>query len=107
MAKQVGQIRWFGANNSSNSSKSLTLNDLIRGTMLPKTYPITAITIQAPRGSQIFINSNSQPITLGTTQIYSLDVEGVAIITSVRFSLDTINKISNAAVVIDYTYETT
>lgn len=106
MAKQIGQVRWFGANNSNNFPKILVLQDLIAGTIFPKSYPITEITIQAPRGTQVFINCNTTPITLGTNQLYSLNVDGVAVITSVKFSLETISKIKNSTVVIDYTYET-
>jgi len=43
MAKQVGQIRWFGPGVKNNYPATLTLDMLRNGTAFPRTYPIVQL----------------------------------------------------------------
>lgn len=105
MSKKIGQVRWFGENKTDNYPRTMTLKDLRCGTMLPRTDPLTSITIQAPVGTSFYLNTNPDFITIGKTGTYSLDVSGAAVITSIQFTPDAVERLKNATVIIDYVSE--
>ncbi len=109
MAKQVGQIRWFGPGVKNNYPATLTLDMLRNGTAFPRTYPIVQLGVQTLPGTKFYLNASETPIVVGATGIYELSVEGLANITSIMFdngSLETIGNNQNAYIIIDFIYET-
>ena len=107
MAKTVGQLRYYGPNNSSNypSGNAVTPIKLIYGQALHDAYPIIKLGIQTLPGTKIFINNSPYPIVIGTTGIYELDIDGLSYINQLTIdqaSLDKINDISTAYLIIDY-----
>lgn len=108
MAKKVGQVRWFNSNSNYNWPSTITLDDFSIGTIFPKAVSITQIGIQTLPGTKIYINSSANPIIVGATGIYDLNVEGLTYITNILFdnaSLRTIENNDNAYIIIDYIYE--
>ena len=108
MAKRVSQIRWYGDNHADNYPTNISMEMLRYGTAFPRTYPISRIAIQSIPGTKVYINSGVNPVVIGSTGIYELDVDGISNISSVCFdnaSLQVIYK-AKQSVIIDYIYET-
>lgn len=116
MAKKVGQIRYYGGTSGNtagtgkrNYPEGLTRNSLRYGNVFNSIYPIVQLGIQTLPGVKIYINNYTDPIIIGATGIYELDVDGISNITDLQFdntSLDMIDNNANAYIIIDYIYET-
>lgn len=114
MAKKIGQIRYYGPNNSSSTQKAnypsdLTRNSLRYGNIFNSVYPIVQLGVQTMPGVKFYVNNHTTPIIIGATGIYELDVDGLSNITDIQFdntSLTMIDNNPNAYLIIDYIYET-
>lgn len=109
MAKYINQIRYYGEGNAKNSNSNVTMAKLRSGSLFSDTLPITQLGIQTLPGVKIYINNHTNPIIIGSTGIYELNVDGLSYITDIKFdgvSLNLINNNqSNAYLIIDYIYE--
>lgn len=109
MAKQVNQIRYYGDNNAKNYPANLSLQTLQSGSAFHNTLPIVQLGIQTLPGMKIYINNHTNPVVVGQTGIYELNVDGISYITDLRFDYTTLNIInnnkSNTYLIIDYLYE--
>lgn len=121
--RHITQFRFFGDQNSvfntSNSeaiyhlmdsnTDNLTMEGLIGGSAFEDYYPIVQLGIQSLPGLKFTINSNFDPIIIGTTGIYELDlIDSSASITSLAFdkaSLELINQNPDGYLIIDIVYE--
>lgn len=121
--RYITQFRFFGNDNSVFNTKDdnaiyhlldsntdgITMNDLMSGNAFKDYYPIIQLGIQSLPGLRFTINSNFDPIIIGATGIYELDlVDSSASITSLSFdqaSLELINQNPDGYLIIDIVYE--
>lgn len=109
MAKRVMQFRYYDQTNANkNTPNKMTANTLINGHIFQKYLPIYHLGIQTMPGTQFYLNYGSNPIMVGSTGIYELDLEGLTEITSLKFTKDSITTITNtpgAYLIVDLVYE--
>ena len=104
MAKQIMQFRYYKQNDEKNQPKNIGIANLVSGSVFTNYYPIVQLGIQAFPGTKFYLNNSTSPILIGSTGIYELDLEGLSEITDLHFdrhSIDTINSINNAYLIID------
>ena len=75
MAKKVKQFRYYN-NTSSNNYPSNIVNyrSLISGTAFSDFIPIYQLGIQSLPGTKFYLNGATNPIIIGNTGIYELDL---------------------------------
>ena len=113
--KQVKQFRYFRdyteqeQSLSKNYPSNLNANELYVGRIFYDYAPITQIGIQGLPGTIFYLNDpmKQNPIIIGYTGLYELDLEGYAEINSLQFELESIRRIANsdnAYLIIDIIY---
>lgn len=109
MAKYVNQIRYYGDGNVKNSASNITLQTLQSGSAFHNTFPIVQLGVQTLPGMKIYINNHTNPVIVGQTGIYELNVDGISYITDLRFDGSTLKIINdnqkNTYLIVDYLYE--
>lgn len=112
MAKYVNQIRYYKEGSNKNSPQSIKRSQLSGGTAFKYNSQMGAgivqLGIQTLPGVQFTINTSPNPITVGSTGIYELNVDGLTTISSLNIakqSLDMIDNNENAYLIVDYVYE--
>ena len=110
MAKQVKQFRFYNTKNTANKNypANLTLNQLVTGGAFSNYKRIVQLGIQSLPGTKFFLNSANNPVIIGNTGIYELDLQGLSEITSLTFEQKSIQAISdnnNAYLIVDIIYE--
>lgn len=112
MAKRVRQIRYYGNADPLNYPEGLTHFGMVSGEAFNPTNAIgviiTQLGIQAPPGTKFTINGSSQPIIIGATGIYELNVEGLTSINSISFNGDSLRNVElnpSSYIIVDYIYE--
>lgn len=106
MAKTVGQIRFYGDDDKRNFPAGLNISQLYSGSFLKDHYPITQLGVQTVPGAKIYLNKDKDPIIVGVTGIYELNIDGLAQITDLAIAKDTLNlirdKSNNQYLIIDF-----
>lgn len=109
MAKQIQQIRYYGDKNfEKNYPKGITYRTLASGSAFNNFIPAIQLGIQALPGTKFYLNNAINPIIIGYTGIYELDLNGLSEITSISFdgkSLQAISNNDNAYLIVDLIYE--
>lgn len=108
MAKRVMQFRYYGSSdNSKNSPKNIKANTLINGSAFNRYLPIYHLGIQTLPGVQFYLNHGADPVMVGGTGIYELNLEGLSEITSLKFTKASIEMIEaeKAYLIVDLVYE--
>ena len=112
MAKKVKQIRYYNdtadKNYPSKNSGGPSYRNLISGSVFSNYMPIMQLGIQALPGTKFYLNGSNNPIIIGNTGIYELDLWGMAEINSLQFDANSLSLISsndNAYLIIDMIYE--
>lgn len=124
MAKKIAQFRFFGDSNSNfnsvdqdqiyhqmdnNQPTSLTTTDLASGEVFTDYTPIYQLGIQSQPGLKFNLNTNLDPIVVGASGMYELDLsDSSAVLTSLTFekeSLDLINSNPDGYLIIDIVYQ--
>lgn len=109
MAKEIGQIRYYGDGNAKNYPVGLKKTSLVHGTAFYNRLPIVQLGVQTLPGMKIYINNHDKSIVVGQTGIYELNVDGMSNIMELRFDNATLSLIdsssSNAYLIVDYIYE--
>lgn len=111
MAKRVKQIRYYSDNSANNypiDNNKPTYRNLVSGSLLSKFVPILQLGIQTLPGTKFYLNGSNNPIIVGNTGIYELDLESLPKINSLQFdasSLSLISKNNSAYLIIDIIYE--
>ena len=125
MIKKVKQFRFFGdANLNFNSSdqeslvyhqmdqnqpENLNSNDLMSGEAFDSAKPIIQLGIQTLPGVKVYINSNLDPVIVGASGIYELDLTDSSVkIVDLKFeqkSLELINNSPDGYLIIDIVYQ--
>lgn len=113
--KKIAQFRYRGEGRSADNFPSfagkpstytevLTMGNLFHGYGY-----ISKLGIQGPPGLYFYLNSAENPIMIGKTGIYELDLEGVGRITSIRFDKNNLDAFYKTTVsdklLIDIVYE--
>lgn len=112
MARKVYQVRYYGDNKSDsnkNQPANLTGNRLRSGSVFSQYTPMKQIGIQSMPGVKFYLNNSVEPITIGSTGIYELNVENMTEITALSFDTTSINMInqtpSTSYIIVDILYE--
>ena len=109
MTKQVKQFRFYQTNSDKNyPSNKINYRTLISGSLFQDYMPISQLGIQSLPGTKFYLNNSNDPIIIGHTGIYELDLEGLAEITALSFdskSIEAINGNNNSFLIIDIIYE--
>ena len=109
MAKQVKQFRFYQQGSNKNyPEKSINYRNLVSGSLFAPYMPIIQLGIQALPGTKFYLNNATNPIIIGHTGIYELDLEGLAEITALSFdclSLNAIDANANSFLIVDIIYE--
>ena len=112
MARKVQQIRYYGDHKSDsdkNQPANLTGNRLRSGSIFSQYTPMKQIGIQTMPGVKFYLNNSIQPIIIGSTGIYELNVENLTEITALSFDTTSINMInetpSTSYIIVDILYE--
>ncbi len=122
--KRVAQFRFFGDANTTfnttdsttiyhqmddNQPNSLTAIDLASGSVFEDYTPIIQLGIQSQPGVKFNLNTNLDPIIIGMSGMYELDLtDSSAVLTSLTFekeSLDLINANPDGYIIIDIVYQ--
>ena len=112
MARKVQQIRYYGDHKSDsdkNQPANLTGNRLRSGSVFNQYTPMKQIGIQTMPGVKFYLNNSIEPIIIGSTGIYELNVENLTEITALSFDTTSINMInetpSTSYIIVDILYE--
>ena len=111
MARKVQQIRYYGdrESNDKNQPHGLTGNRLRSGSAFSSYTPIKQIGIQTMPGVKFYLNNSTDPIIVGSTGIYELNVENLTEITALSFDTVSINMINQTPslsyIIVDILYE--
>lgn len=108
MAKKVKQFRFYAHNSNKNYPNDISYRNLISGSIFGDYKPIVQLGVQALPGTKFYLNGSNNPIIIGHTGIYELDLEGLSEITSLKFdskSIEAINGNANSFLIVDIIYE--
>ena len=112
MAKSIQQFRFYNnENKAQNQPSTITQNQLVSGSVFFQNAALGTITqlgIQALPGTKFYLNNSANPIIIGFTGIYELDLQGLSEINSLQFdasSLVLIKENSGAYLIVDMIYE--
>lgn len=108
MAKQIKQFRYYNKTNLKNSPSGISIQTLNSGSIFSKYMPVIQLGIQSLPGTKFYLNNSSDPIIIGNTGIYELDLNGLSEITAIRFDLYSLSAIDinqNGYLIVDILYE--
>lgn len=107
--KKIYQYRYYGENNSKNQPANINYNALVGGSFLDTNkIPIVQLGIQSIPGGAFYINGSNEPVILGSTGIYELELGAEAEITAIKVLPSTVHLINDnpsAYLLIDIMYE--
>lgn len=110
MAKRIVQYRYFNDGASTKNSPNMSKTKLISGSIFfqnPALGTITQLGIQALPGTKFYLNNSVDPVIIGSTGIYELDLEGLSEITALSFDSTSLSYIANnetAGLIVDAIY---
>lgn len=100
--KRMMQFRYHGPGNSNNyPSGSLAERDWANN-LFYNYGAVSHLGIQGEPGVVFYLNGGNDPITIGNTGIYEIDLEGVGRITSLRFDSKVLNETYNNSASINH-----
>lgn len=119
MANKIKQFRYYNDTNNlgKNSPSVITINGAdvdvsyahyVSGAVFGECFPVLQFGIQSLPGTKFYLNNGNDPIIIGSTGIYELDLEGQTEITQIQMdggSMKTINDNDNAYLIIDIIYD--
>ena len=114
--KKIAQFRYRGQNSDGTNHPDnfpqyeFYIDKLTDGNIFQDFGPVTHLGIQAPVGIKFYLNSSPNPIMIGQTGIYELDLENIGRISSIRFDRTDLNNYytdnaRNDMILIDIVYE--
>lgn len=109
MANVVKQFRFYSDSDSSKNQPIGALKSaFINGTVFENFFPILQLGVQALPGTKFYLNNAVDPIIIGRTGIYELDLDGETEISNMRFDATSMNNISanmNAYLIVDVIFD--
>ena len=107
MSRKIKQYRYYGEGNNKNQPSEISKETLVSGKVF-KNFPILQLGIQTLPGTKFYLNKSVEPIIIGFTGIYELNLENQAEITYINFEQTSIENISinpNGYLIVDILYE--
>jgi hypothetical protein len=99
------QFRYYGTS-SKNYPSNLTPTIMSNHKLFQGKNAITHLGIQAAPGTMFFLNQEINPIQIGKTGIFELDVSGYGYITHLAFAEKTLDLVNeDNGIIIDILYE--
>ena len=111
MSKQVKQFRYYSEPNhelNMNNPSNMALDNLVSGEIFGFYMPIYKIGIQALPGTKFYLNGTTNPIIIGHTGIFEMELNERTEIISLTFDTKSIVAIQNnpsAYLIVDIIYE--
>lgn len=109
MANKVIQYRYYGEGNRNNYPTDVDSSQYVSGDVFLETLPILQLGIQTVPGTQFYLNGSPDPIIIGSTGIYELDLQNKTEISHLKFHPNLIDNINdektNAYLIVDIVYE--
>ena len=119
MANKIKQFRYYNDTNNlgKNSPSVITIDGAdvdvsyahyVSGAVFGECFPVLQFGIQSLPGTKFYLNNGNDPIVIGSTGIYELDLEGQTEITQIQMdggSMKTINDNDSAYLIIDIIYD--
>ena len=107
--KRAYQFRYM--NENDKFPESITIGQLITGEAFANKTPIYQLGIQALPGTKFYLNGGIDPVIIGSTGIFELDLEQKSAIGSLRFSAESMKRMitddnaDNRYLIVDIIYE--
>ncbi len=108
MARYIKQFRYYNEDSGNNQPSNMVHRNLVSGSIFSGYLPIVQLGIQSLPGTKFYLNNSKEPVIIGNTGIYELDLQGKTEITSLSFdgkSISAINTNNNSYLIIDIIYE--
>ena len=121
MAKRIKQYRYYSDNNdgvTKNQPEQVTGEDgvaqnvsykhYVSGLVFGSNVPVLQLGIQALPGTKFYLNNAVDPIIIGLTGIWEVDLDGQTEITAIQIDNQSIQNIAannNAYLIIDVIYD--
>lgn len=125
MANRIKQYRYYAdaVKNSTNGNEKnqpreiadesggyipTSYNHYVSGLVFGDTFPVLQLGVQALPGTKFYLNNALEPVMIGSTGIYELDLEGQTEITNITFDHDSMVLIrdnNNAFLIVDIIYD--
>lgn len=110
MAKVVKQFRYYNETSALNQPSNATLKGFTSGSVFDDAgcFPILQLGIQTLPGTKFYLNDALDPILIGSTGIYELDLDGLAEILRISFasdSMETIKTNDTAHLIVDIIWD--
>lgn len=110
MAKAVKQFRFYGEDTDAlkNYPTEVNIASLKNGSVFKPYLPILQLGVQALPGTKFYLNDAVEPIIIGHTGIYELDLDIETQISGLQFnskSLEIISNNENAYLIVDIIYD--
>ena len=119
MANKIKQFRYYNDTNNlgKNSPSVITIDGAdvdvsyahyVSGAVFGECFPVLQFGIQSLPGTKFYLNNGNDPIIIGSTGIYELDLEGQTEITQIQMdggSMKTINDNDSAYLISDIIYD--
>ena len=105
--KKIYQYRYYGES-AKTYPEELNATMMANGEIFSRTgkNSITHLGLQAAPGTTFFLNLGTNPIQVGKTGIYEIDITGYGFITSILFSSSTLERVTeDNGIIIDIVYE--
>lgn len=106
--KKIKQVRYYSANSDKNYPDNTTHQRLVSGSAFTNYLPIVQLGVQCLPGTKFYLNNSSDPIIIGSTGIYEIDLIGETEISALSFdsgSISAVNNNDNASLIVDMIYE--
>lgn len=112
MARKVAQVRYYkdgDTKNQPSGTSGVTAAKLRSGSVFSEYMPAKQIGIQTVPGVKFYLNGATDPIIIGNTGIYELNVENLAEITSLNFDYTSLKMLNDSPsttyIIVDILYE--
>lgn len=103
MNQSFSQIVFY-ANGNNFNSPGVTTDNLISGQIFSNYLPISQLGVQSIPGTKFYLNGNTNPVIVGFTGLFSIDLSSGGYINEIRFdetSIQNINNNTSAVLIID------
>lgn len=114
MANRVKQFRYYSDGSENNqpkimpSGESVTYANYVSGEVFGNHFPVTQLGIQALPGTKFYLNHALEPVLIGVTGIYDLELNEQTQITKIQFGVDSMQILkdnNNAYLIVDIIYD--
>lgn len=107
--RKIEQARYYSYNDTErNQPKDVTMMNFVSGAVFKNKYPIIQLGIQTMPGVKFYINNSVEPIIIGSSGVYDIELDGIAEINQLSFDAESMNTIRNNPgnyLIVDYIYE--